>query len=341
MWRAALLLFIASVSCYAWLHRFAPASAQQPAKSEECFDYNVSCATPCPTCMRMSRSACARCDRGSGPACSAGNHTTTQMRQAIRWLHFPKCGSTLAVSIVAYACSDSVPAWHAAGMALKGGRIDVRMAHAVGARGRTRGARCEGRLLLPFDGHRPVSARDTHLVAMFRRPSQRLISAYLDNYHAWGLARKERAQLKALAPTVSSFARYPGVAGCYAKMLAGHQCAERIDLSDGTVLQRALEVLQSGRFAFIGLVEEWASSICLFHRTLPGSARPMIAEFRHLGHSVNSHRDIPWLPTSQVDGKYNESVLEGFVDAVDERVYEEAAAIFRRNLRVALTQTRR
>ena len=96
---------------------------------------------------------------------------------------------------------------------------------------------------------------------MFRRPSQRLISAFLDNYHTYGLPRRERTALKAQAPTIAHFVRYPGVAGCAAKMLAGHHCAARVDLSDGSVLRKALSVLQSERFAFIGLVEEWEERI--------------------------------------------------------------------------------
>ena len=46
------------------------------------------------------------------------------------------------------------------------------------------------------------------------------------------------------------------------------------------------------------------------------------------------NRSAWWLPSSSVDGVYNESVLQGFVDFVDEAVYVEAARIFKRNMRV-------
>ena len=265
---------------------------------QPCRDFNASCATPCPACVRWSRDGCARCRMMNRPLCRAAddNRTTTslQHRRPVRWLHFPKCGATLAVSIISYACADTVPAWHVVGMALRGGRVDVRMAHAVGGRHRAHGARCGGRLLLPFDGHQPVSPRDAAdgLVAMFRRPSQRLISAYLDNYHTWGLPRAERARIKLTAPTIASFARHPGVAGCFTKMLTGHHCAAHVDLRDGSIVREALAVLRSGRFAFVGLVEEWAASVCLLHRMLPGDSTPLLAEFRQLGHSINSHRGI-------------------------------------------------
>ena len=192
-------------------------------------------------------------------------------------------------------------------------------------------------MLLPFDGHQPVSPRDLardelRLVAMFRRPSQRLISAYLDNYHAHGLPRRERLTLKAQAPTIALFARYPGIAGCTAKMLAGYHCASRV-VSLEAVVRTAIAVLRSPRFAFVGLVEEWVTSICLLHRMLPGHTAPMAAEFRRLGHSQNANRAISWLPKSDADGVYNESVLEGFIDDADERVYEAAVAVFKHHLR--------
>lgn len=334
------VLCVAGWTIYSLIGRTRTSSSPPwPQPAESCLDYNASCLPRCAECERWSRSGCTLCARACHPQCEGAgifNGSLAQLvqsRRPIRWLHFPKCGSTLGISILSYACTDTIPSWHTVGMALRGGRIDVRMAHAIGARHKTRGSRCGGRLLLPLEGHRPVSPHDTGLVAMFRKPSQRLISAFLDNYHAYGLARRERAALKARAPTISHFVRYPGIAGCVTKMLAGYNCAANVEMADGSVLRRALSVLRSPRFAFVGLVEEWGASICLLHRMLPGHTAPMVAEFRHLGHSINSHRGIAWLPESDTDGVYNESILGGFVDEADERVYDEAARIFRRHLR--------
>lgn len=111
-------------------------------------------------------------------------------------------------------------------------------------------------------------------------------------------------------------------------MLAGYQCAARVDLRDGRVLETALTRLRSRAFAFVGVVEEWERSVCTLHRVLPGTSQPMLAEFRHLGHSINSHRAIGWMPPSAHADEYNESVLDGFVDAADEAVYAEARRLF-------------
>ena len=108
--------------------------------------------------------------------------------------------------------------------------------------------------------------------------------------------------------------------------------SDRIKESDGKVLATALARLRSGAFAFVGLVEEWEKSVCALHRALPGHTRPLVAAFRNFGHSVNSHVDVSWLPAASVEGVYNESVLDGFVDEADEAVYTEAAAIFHRRL---------
>ena len=161
----------------AWLLRHRGDHAPIPAA---CPDYNSSCLKPCAACVRLAQDGCARCSRQSRHQCSNRSSLNVQKRRALRWLHIPKCGATLAVSILSYSCADTVPSWHVVGMALRGGRIDVRMARALRARHGVRGHRCGGRLLLPFDGHRPVSAFDVQrggLVAFFRRPAQRLISA--------------------------------------------------------------------------------------------------------------------------------------------------------------------
>ena len=138
------------------------------------------------------------------------------------------------------------------------------------------------------------------------------------------------------------------------KMLAGYDCgAARVPPRD-ELLRRALGVLRSPRVAFVGLVGQWHTSICLFHRMMGGGTRPWLAEFRHLGHSRNSVRkgrralatvgstsDAPArgsplhraAEVRQTQGRgYNESELGGFVDHQDEAVYAEAVRIFRRNV---------
>ena len=257
-----------------------------------CPDFKASCVRPTPKSQRLALDGCDSC---AGPRCrdAGGSSANTSVAAAVpvRWLHIPKCGMTFALSVVNYACSHVHPPWHFVYMALEGGQSDVRMAHSLDCRHKIRGHRCEGRLLLPFVGHYPVQAYDQQIVTMLRRPAKRLISAFRDNYHAWGLGASQRNAMKRAHPTVDSWARYPGIAGCMTKMLAGYDCgASRVPPRE-ELLRQALGALRSPRVAFVGLVEEWDASVCLFHRMMDDGTRPWLAEFRQLGNSRNSMRN--------------------------------------------------
>lgn len=334
-------------------------------------DYRWECVSHCPRCHRLAREhCCSGCASSSSSAARGVGHNQSG-GMAVRWLHIPKCGSTLAISLLAYACTPAHPTWHIVFMAVAGGSIDVRMAHAIDSRHATTGTRCEGRIWLPFHGHDPVRAEDeliagpggalTHaaalsargggLVAMFRRPSQRIISAFLDNYHAWGIAtHTNRARMKEQAPTVDLWARFPGVAACQTKMLAGLKCGDRFPTGHGSrLLAKAIRLLRSKAFIFVGLVEEWNSSICLLHATLGRGTQPILGEFQSFGHSRNSRRIAAGGDASGAScrlrsnkgtcfdrvarrGEYNESVLGGWRDELDEALYAVAVEVYRANL---------
>ena len=167
-------------------------------------------------------------------------------------------------------------------------------------------------------------------VAMFRRPAQRVLSAFRDRKHADGFQDRDKApnwrDLNA-----SGYARHPGIAGCATRMLLGAKCAHIHQKSEETA-RATTEAARGGglpvakatavvrRLAFVGLQERWAESICLFHATLGGAPRKV--EFV-VAHS-RRRREAPL---------YDEGRLDGFVDAADEAVYAEAARVFEANLR--------
>lgn len=224
--------------------------------SGQCPDYRPACvpAERCTDCIALAQPDCSHCQH----RCDDRPANTT--RTPVRWMHIPKTGSTFGLTVIRHACHDVLPAWHTMYMALRGGRLDVRLARAVGARRAERGSRCGGRLLLPLVGHLALRPQERGVVAMFRRPTQRLISAFLDNYHAWGLPGEERRAMKAASRTVASWARYPGVEGCMAKMLAGRDCASRIGAGERqAVLRAALQALPS--LTYVGIVERWDASV--------------------------------------------------------------------------------
>jgi hypothetical protein len=118
-------------------------------------DFKPTCVAHCPKCQKLSREqCCTNCGRRLGRGTAVTRNESAGL--SVRWLHIPKCGSTLGISLLAYGCTPSHPPWHIVFLAIAGGSIDVRMAHAIDARHNTTGTRCDGRIVLPFNGHDPV-----------------------------------------------------------------------------------------------------------------------------------------------------------------------------------------
>ena len=252
------------------------------------------------------------------------------MPRPVRWLHVPKSGSTFINVLARYAC----PSLASSGVAFV---ISMEFEQ---WRLQNNGTACKG-LLPPWLGHTPVRAQDrapqrAHtLVAVFRAPSQRLISGFhhteggvANSMIAPGMPPGQRAAMqRAAAGSPARYSRWPGIAGCATKMLLGWQCASQHRLSSADT-ERAVHALE--QFAFIGLLEHWTTSVCVFHALLWNASRPAPAELA-LAH-VGSHR----LAASGASRdaarlgrfRYNESVLHGFVDVHDERVYSAAKKRF-------------
>ena len=285
-----------------------------------CKDYDATCLHgECSRCAKLSAPVPTlhdlRCHRraGGAPAQNASD-------RPILWLHIPKCGSTFSITVLHYACAEELPAWHLVFMALLGNEPSTRMAHALHIRHAAErpGWACGRALRLPFLGHKPLTPESDRIVAMFRRPAQRIISAWVDHRHADGMEWHVRRTLPKNI-SVADFARFEGIAGCATKLLTGSRCAASVSIDDARV-DRAVATLRSGRFAFVGLVERWDESVCLFHATMGVGSYPIAGELQHFGHSRAALR--------RPGGRYDEGWLRGFVDTADERVYAEAVAVF-------------
>lgn len=189
-------------------------------------------------------------------------------------------------------------------------------------------------LITPEGFHEPLrwTAKDPHrdvggVVAIFRRPMQRLLSArsYMRRHRHccgadWGLTRKRREQARAAA-SARTFALLPGMRGCQTKMVLGYRCC---DVAGGLIagrIPRAVEFIER-RMAFVGLLEQWERSVCLFHARFGG---PLFAA-----------ELMDMRPTASASGgsatQYNESELDGVVDEADQAVYEAAVRRFERDV---------
>ena len=100
--------------------------------------------------------------------------------------------------------------------------------------------------------------------------------------------------------------------------MVGDQNLQVIQQKD---LPQRQDVQALRRLAFVGLQERWAGAVCLFHAIL--GAAPRAVEFT-LAHARRK----------DARASYNESLLEGFEDADDELVYQEAVRVFDARMRV-------
>ncbi|CAJ1352311.1 unnamed protein product [Effrenium voratum] len=232
----------------------------------------------------------------------------------IQWLHFPKAGTSFMATIWNYACARRTP-------------LDL----GVSPRATPGCEQCYDMALMdryPADEfcddgylsegfhtqHTPVSLdlkqqNDWNIIGMFRRPSQRVISAFFDTLHATGMTEDEyTALMQACGPegnnTASCYARYPGIAGCMSRMLTGETCAQSgVDSanfdSGKAKIPEALQMLQE--MTFVGLTEYWDLSICLFHRMFGGNVS--VSQLVDFHQGAVHDEDL-----------YDESQLQGFVD---------------------------
>ena len=253
--------------------------------------------------------------------------------RAIRWLHVPKAGSAFINVIARHGCHDTSVPLPTFEVALNFSQW--RAAHPE--------VRCAD-LLPPWAGHVPARKHEQGarlLVGTFRQPSQRLLSGFHhreggenDSMIAPGMAPATRAAMRsACRGDPGAYARWPGIAGCATKMLNGWPCASERALRASDVA-RAVHVVKE-HFAFVGLLEHWATSVCVFHALLRKSA-PIDAAELALTHPGPrrppprpSRRDAS-RPTSAHSAltPYDERALRGFVDAADERLYAAASARF-------------
>lgn len=161
-----------------------------------------------------------------------------------------------------------------------------------------------------------------HIVTIMRQPEQRVISSYRDHLHEWsGLGAPKDMR------TYAEETR-----GCQVKMLTRstsvralrhdyNTCADRAPPTEAEV-DLAVRRLREG-VAFIGLMEQWDLSVCLFHAKFGSKCADVEFQNYRPGNSGARRSD---------DDLYDTSELRGFTDEADGRLYHEAVAIFQEDL---------
>jgi hypothetical protein len=213
----------------------------------------------------------------------------------LRWVHFPKTGTSFWATIFSYACR-------------KKGNVDMHVSSfwrhpgcgscydfAIKERYPTTEYCAADAFGSLETQHQPLPPSDpAHTVAFFRDPSERLLSAavnrHMSGFKAQAFHRIQQQCYKTgLDP--ACVANFAGVKGCMARMLTGGYCAD-----DGAAhgapfnvdVNEAIRVLRT--LAFVGLTEEWNDSVCLFHKMFGG--RVTQAEFHNFHPSHHPKPDM-------------------------------------------------
>jgi len=163
-----------------------------------------------------------------------------------------------------------------------------------------------------------------HGLTVLRQPEQRILSGYGDAFHSW------RIDLFGRKP--SSHLEYAKVvAGCAVKMLTrdgqaegqsswgSSVCGDPVPpTNDETTL--AIERLAEG-FPYVGITEEWTQSICLLHAMFGGTCTAHEFASENAGSS-----------SANSTAGYDTSVLEGWTDEHDGKLYAEGMRLFQNSL---------
>ena len=198
-------------------------------------------------------------------------------RTRIRWLHIPKCGKSLSVSVNYYACDEQVH-----GLVTKQVLDHVGLYGPIGSRLDESGCPRS----LGFSGHVPLAPSDIgHVIAMFRHPRSRIASfcrsrATKENPTAH--PEKTHEYHRCIAAMVE------GHMGVMTRMISGHSCGGAVFCnsmkqlgivkpSDGMLIP-AVRAVGGRVFLFVGVTEEWEPSIKLLHALIFPTTLPVLKE---------------------------------------------------------------
>ena len=108
-----------------------------------------------------------------------------------------------------------------------------------------------------------------NIVTVLRNPTERIVSAFCNHVVFDGINETADVDIffsNSRAESSRNFEKYTSyrsVLGCYAKMLNGVECVKDIEITN-TMIENAKFMLSE--FLFVGILEEYSSSVKLFHR---------------------------------------------------------------------------
>lgn len=225
------------------------------------------------------------------------------LQRRIHWLHFPKCGTSFGAVIYGYLCQQEEAPY----VSPATGRNPGAECTYCGRKGKNSVKPTiwdpHLRKLIPFTStpekpgleycdwsvpvpHFPFTnhfamtwdwKKKNYLdapIALFRDPRKRVVSAWNNNKHSFGIGTFHNPHNKSYArqlineiQSVDAFSAYPPIQSCQTKMLLGEYCGEYLNISHDMMDEALRRVMN---MEFVGLTDAFNASVCLWHHQFGG-----------------------------------------------------------------------
>ena len=266
----------------------------------------------------------------------------TLVSDKVYWLHIPKAGTSFLNTIFHWAC-PRVPS-------------EIFLAKGIRSfyhRNWQQWAWCDVEFTDINPGHFPyVESRDRgHGVGLFRKPQQRIMSAFAAGLHHYGMKASDSIQMRDTVleaarkndymGSLRAYVNWPGISSCQTKMILGYKCASDKPTLGSEDLRRAMDIVEND-FLFVGITEDFDMSVCLFHAMLGGTVNPN--EFKNSRPTstnpffekirkkigVKSASSLKSMFQKSDEGLYDETPLTQihYVDPFDEALYAHVRHLF-------------
>lgn len=244
----------------------------------------------------------------------------------IKWVHFPKTGSTFCLTLQHICQSYKFETFLSSYENISSIPISLTKGCVYFNPASTRIATCY------FHQHRPIPPSTksyTNYVGLFREPNSRVVSAFLDHQHHEGMSveiidrhKKKYSNLTKVnvSEAFEAYLALPGMKGCQVKMLIGYPCVADVNITQ-EMMDKAFMIVNSMKF--VGLTERYNESIIAFHHVAGNSSTPHAIELQ--SYRIRIMKRFDDIVSKAIN-------VIGYHDEYDTALYQEVSRVFERTL---------